>query len=219
MPHEKNYHLTKLEFLALKWVVTEHFKEYLPYQPFLVKTDNNPLTYIMTTPNLNTTGHWWVGSLAQFNFKLEYQKGCDNTVADVLSRVMTWLDPDMVRSILNGVAIGAVHWAKMHNPTIAKGDLSLEKEMHVVAGCVLVKMHEMDWAEDQREDPMLSAVLDWLKAQKKTDLKVLLAEHASSKEGLTDLTEWTEFYDSLGSLISALNAQRQDQRSATICSP
>ena len=30
-PHEKNYHLTKLEFLALKWVVTEHFKEYLPY--------------------------------------------------------------------------------------------------------------------------------------------------------------------------------------------
>ena len=23
MPYEKNYHLTKLEFLALKWVVTE----------------------------------------------------------------------------------------------------------------------------------------------------------------------------------------------------
>ena len=49
--HEKNYHSTKLEFLALKWAVTEHFKEYLLYQPFLVKTDNNPLTYIMTTPN------------------------------------------------------------------------------------------------------------------------------------------------------------------------
>ena len=35
----------------------EHFKEYLLYQPFLVKTDNNPLTYIMTTPNLDATGH------------------------------------------------------------------------------------------------------------------------------------------------------------------
>ena len=57
MPHEKNYHLTKLEFLALKWVVTEHFKEYLPYHPFLVKTDNNPLTYIMMTPNLDATSH------------------------------------------------------------------------------------------------------------------------------------------------------------------
>ena len=55
--HEKNYHSTKLEFLALKWAVMEHFREYLLYQPFLVKTDNNPLTYIMTTPNLDATGH------------------------------------------------------------------------------------------------------------------------------------------------------------------
>ena len=85
MPHETNYHLTKLEFLALKWAVTEHFKEYLPYQPFLVKTDNNPLTYIMTTPNIDATSHRWVGALAQFNFEFEYQKGHDNTVSDVLS--------------------------------------------------------------------------------------------------------------------------------------
>ena len=47
---EKNYHSTKLEFLMLKWAIMEHFQEYLLYQPFLVKTDNNPLTYIMTTP-------------------------------------------------------------------------------------------------------------------------------------------------------------------------
>ena len=87
----------KLEFLALKWVVTEHFKEYLPYQPFLVKTNNNPLTYIMMTPNLNATGHQWVGALARFNFQLEYQKGLDNTVVDILSWVTTCLDPDMVR--------------------------------------------------------------------------------------------------------------------------
>ena len=52
---KKNYHSTKLEFLVLKWAITEHFKEYLLYQPFLVKTDNNPLMYIMTTPNL---GGW-----------------------------------------------------------------------------------------------------------------------------------------------------------------
>ena len=55
--HKKNYHSTKLEFLALKWAIMEHFKEYLLYRPFLVKTDNNPLMYIMTTPNLDATGH------------------------------------------------------------------------------------------------------------------------------------------------------------------
>ena len=73
--HDRNYHSTKLEFLVLKWADMEHFKEYLLYQPFLVKTDNNPLTYIMTTPNLDATGHRWVGALAKFNFQLEYQKG------------------------------------------------------------------------------------------------------------------------------------------------
>ena len=31
MSHEKNYHSTKLKFLALKWAVMEHFKEYLSY--------------------------------------------------------------------------------------------------------------------------------------------------------------------------------------------
>ena len=72
MPYEKNYHSTKLEFLALKCMVTEHFKEYLPYQYFLVKTDNNPLTYIMMTPDIDATGHQWVRALVQFNFELEY---------------------------------------------------------------------------------------------------------------------------------------------------
>ena len=63
----------------------EHFKEYLLYQPFLVKTDNIPLIYIMTTPNLDATGHQWVVALARFNFQLEYQKGLGNMVADALS--------------------------------------------------------------------------------------------------------------------------------------
>ena len=73
--HEKNYHSTKLEFLVLKWAVMEHFKEYLLHQPFLVRTDNNPLMYIMKMPNLDATGHQWVGALAKFNFQLEYQRG------------------------------------------------------------------------------------------------------------------------------------------------
>ena len=35
-PLEKNYHSSKLEFLALKWSMMEHFKEYLTYVPFIV---------------------------------------------------------------------------------------------------------------------------------------------------------------------------------------
>ena len=59
----------------LKWSVTEHFKEYLAYAPFTVCTDNNSLTYVLTTPNLDDTGHRWVGALTSYEFTLEYQKG------------------------------------------------------------------------------------------------------------------------------------------------
>ena len=69
----------------------EHFKEYLLYQPFLVRTDNNPLTNIMTTPHLDATDHHWVGALARFNFQLEYQKGQDNTIKYALSQITTHL--------------------------------------------------------------------------------------------------------------------------------
>ena len=100
--HKKNYHSTKLEFLVLKWAIMEHFKEYLLYQPFIVKTDNNPLIYIMTTPNLDATGHQWVGALAKFNFWLEYQKGWDNTMADVLSQITTCLGSEAMQAILDG---------------------------------------------------------------------------------------------------------------------
>ena len=65
-PSEQNYHSSKLEFLALKWSITKHFKEYLEYTPFIIWTDNNPLTDVMTMPNLDVTGHHWVGTLALY---------------------------------------------------------------------------------------------------------------------------------------------------------
>ena len=58
----------KLEFLALKWSVTERFHEYLYGGHFEVYMDNNPLTYILTTAKLDITGQRWVASLANYNF-------------------------------------------------------------------------------------------------------------------------------------------------------
>ena len=131
--HEKNYHSTKLEFLALKWAVTEHFREYLLYQPFVVKTDNNPLTYIMSTPNLDATGHHWVNALAKYNFWLEYQKGRDNTTADALSRITTRLPPEAVQAVLDGAAMGTPQQAEVENPAVVKNNQHLEQEIHVAA--------------------------------------------------------------------------------------
>ena len=104
-------------------------------------------------------------------------------VADVFSRVTTQLNPETVKSILNGVALGMSHHAEVHDPTMVQDDQCLEQEVCVDAGHPLVEMHITDWAKVQREEPMLSTVLDWLKAQKQTDFKVLLVEHTSSEEG------------------------------------
>ena len=86
----------------------EHFKEYLAYASFVVRTDNNPLTYVLTTPNIDTMGHSRVGVLASFEFTLEYQKGADNGAADALSHVTICHYCKTVQSLLEGAIMGAV---------------------------------------------------------------------------------------------------------------
>ena len=54
--------------------------------PFDVYTDNNPLTYVLTTAKLNATGLRWVADLANFSFKINYRSGTKNKSAYYLSR-------------------------------------------------------------------------------------------------------------------------------------
>ena len=84
---EWNYDAHKLELLALKWAVTDRFHEYLYGATFEVYTDNNPLTYILTTAKLDATGHRWVASLGPYNFSLHYKPGKLNSDADALSMI------------------------------------------------------------------------------------------------------------------------------------
>ena len=151
MPHRKNYHSTKLKFLVLRWAVTEHFKEYLPYQSFMVQTGNNLLMYVMSTPNPHAMSHWWVGALTQFNFKLEYQKEHDNMVVNILSQVTTQLDSETVKSTLDGFTLGTVHHANALDPAMVEGDQCLEQEVWVTASLPLVEMPVTNWTEAQRE--------------------------------------------------------------------
>ena len=92
---EQKYHLHsgKLEFLALKWAITTKFSDYLCFgPPFTVYTDNNPLTYVMTTAKLDATGLRWVADLARYQFRIKYKPGKHNNDADALSRCPLELD-------------------------------------------------------------------------------------------------------------------------------
>ena len=126
-PAEKNYHLHsgKLEFLALKWAICDHFRDYLYYAPsFTVYTDNNPLTYVLTSAKLNATGLRWVGDLADFNFTIRYWPGKANVDADTLSRmppdISSYMETctettsqDVLQAVVSSVKLqeqGKVNW-------------------------------------------------------------------------------------------------------------
>lgn len=68
---KKNYHLHsgKLEFLTLKWAVTERFRDCLNGSSCTAYTDNNPLIYVFSTAKLNVAGCRWVTELVDFHLK------------------------------------------------------------------------------------------------------------------------------------------------------
>ena len=167
-PSKKNYHSSKLEFLALKWSIMEHFEEYLAYSHFVVQMDNNLLTYMLMMPNLDATGHWWVGTLASFQFKLEYQKGADNGTADALSWVPISHSWETVQSLPEGAIVGAANWGE-----VRVSEELLEENEHLcwearVQLSKLAPMHIVDWAKAQEADATLATCCKWLHLRRDT---------------------------------------------------
>ena len=65
----------------------DRFHEYLYGGRFNMYTDNNPLTYILTSAKLDACGQRWVASLASYDFGLFYKTGKTNVDADALSHI------------------------------------------------------------------------------------------------------------------------------------
>ena len=113
---ERHYPAHKLEFLALKWAVTDKFHDYLYGNKFVVKTDNNPLTYVLTSAKLDATGHRWIAQLANYNFDLEYRAGRLNLDADALSRI-SW---DQGTSTMTREVVSALLQGKQCDPPLSE---------------------------------------------------------------------------------------------------
>ena len=182
---EQRYHSNKQEFLALKWAITEQFYKYLsPYgknrNEFVVRTDNNPLTYIFSSANLDAAGQQWVARLASYNFSLEYQKSKDNTVADFLSRMNERLPEEEVQEYLNQILYPGVK-AILDN-AITPLEERAEQEVRLTPDCQEVPQEETivarparlattnvtNWKREQKEDPVLYQVAKHLRVPRET---------------------------------------------------
>ena len=178
---EQRYHSNKQEFLTLKWGVTEQFHEYLPpygmnRNEFVVHTDNNPLTYIFSSANLDAAGQRWVACLTSYNFSLEYQKGKDNAVANFLSWMNERLPKEEVQEYLNKIPYPGVK-AVLDNAIMpieeraeqgvrptpdCQGDC--QEEMVGARPTRLATTNVTDWKQEQKEDPVLYQVAKHLRA-------------------------------------------------------
>ena len=71
---------------------------------FEVYTDNNPLTYIMSSAKLDATAQRWVASLVMYNFKIFYRSGKQNIEADALSWI-EWSNNDVAATLEQGCVL------------------------------------------------------------------------------------------------------------------
>ena len=97
-----------MEFLALKWSVTKHFKEYLNISTFYGQNRQQSIDIHPHKSNLDAMGHRWVGASASFEFASEYQKGEDNGADDALSWVPICNSHEMVCYLMEGAIMGIV---------------------------------------------------------------------------------------------------------------
>ena len=166
-------------------MVTEQFHEYLsPYgenrNEFVVRTNNNPLTYIFSSANLDAAGQHWVAHLASYNFSLEYQKGKDNTVADFLSRMNECLPEEEVQEYLNKIPYPGVkavldnaitpieeHAEQGDQPSSDCQDVCQEEAVEA-RPARLATTNVTDWKLEQEEDPVLYQVVKHLRAPRET---------------------------------------------------
>ena len=171
-PAEKNYPAHKLEFLALKWAVTEKFHDYLYGANFEVVTDNNPLTYVFTTAKLDATGQRWLAELSNYNCSLTYRSGRQNGDADGLSRIQeesttttTTVFPDVLKAICHSMSVDEdyqpcinmlVDTDKEEIPDTDEADLLTEEQLQATA------LSSHDWIEAQTKDICLKFLIDCL---------------------------------------------------------
>ncbi|KAL6486260.1 hypothetical protein MHYP_G00056520 [Metynnis hypsauchen] len=211
---ERNYrlHSGKLEFLALKWAVCEKFRDYLYYAPhFTVYTDNNPLTYVMSTAKLNAVGHRWVGELSDFRFDIKYRPGKSNIDADTLSRIPLDID-ELVEACTEELSQEVVRATWEGSGAAQRKDVAwiAALNMSAITPCEpstsLPTISREELIKAQREDPGIKEVLELKEAGTVLHRDARRPQNGAARKLLY---EWNKLYFEDGLLYRRASGRRQ----------
>ena len=163
-----------MEFFALKRAITNRFHEYLYGGTFNVFTDDNPLTYIITSAKLDVVGQRWVASLGPCNFSLHYNPGHQNVVVDSLSRI-PWENAVFYNEIDYNVVKAVVHKGEINSSSYIEPELIFDDQKiymkHLVSN-LAGKMMKTQWKQEQLQDPEIGPVLKLVMEKKHLQYKI-----------------------------------------------
>ena len=181
---KRNYPAHKLEFLALKWAMTDHFHESL-YGVMFVFIDNNSNVYFdlnQIRHNRLMLGIVWLTTTSSFTTKSASQilklmlchvfHGIDKSSDDV------FLDCNAVKAIIVGCSLetplfeaymgSPIHTKSLHITTISDALTSLENTAlgHKTEIIQPAKITHEQWAEEQNVDIHIAEIGDLVKSKK-----------------------------------------------------
>ena len=175
---ETKYPVHVLEFLCLRWAITEQFHKYLYGNTFDIYTDNNPLMYVLITSKLDAMGHRWVAGLANYNSHIHYQSGKSNVEANALSRI-DWgkndktLPADSIQAIVTATLTEQgndyIETIPCSPQAIQSFASSIHDNAQVVCKSMTTSKAKSDSDSHSCPDPSWNlkcmTMLDWVKAQ------------------------------------------------------
>ena len=188
-----NYRSAKLELLALKWAVMEKFCDYLLGLKFHVYMDNSPLAYFRES-NVGASQIWWLSELALFDFTIHYRTGRSNRATNALSRHLhankeinqeRGSDCDDVEVISYSLVCKVVD--EILNTTKVPDDL---KEKAQSISCIMEPIMEEEDAEEMKQMLNSVSVLDQVKPedmeeeQKKDPILGIVCQYVTAREKL-----------------------------------
>ena len=168
-----------LEFLALKWSVTNKFSDYLRHSHCVVYTDNSPLTYILDKVKIDPCTQRWCSQLTNYSLTVRYKRGRDNGVADIMSRLKTNEEnnTDLVRKWCEGIDDRSKHVDCCVNDTVVKQILQNDMTYPILEQAIVASIQndEIDTIEGVDDDIIekihftfgKNKSIDWYELQKK----------------------------------------------------
>ncbi|CAN7067397.1 unnamed protein product [Brassica rapa subsp. trilocularis] len=85
-PRHQGLSVYEKELLAVVYAV-QTWSAYLAHKPFIIKTDQQSLKFLIEQKITTPFQHMWLSKLMGYTFEIQYKKGKENVVADALSRV------------------------------------------------------------------------------------------------------------------------------------